>query len=88
MADMFTRTIDTYKATAYNIAWKDGKPVANKLGEAVFSGANTKTVARAALKAAGVDCPRGTEITVEKIGSKKYGCTVDEFMSIAHEIEE
>ena len=88
MAQMFTRTITTYKATAYTIKWVNGKPEADKLGEAKFSASNaSKTEARAALKAAGVPCPRGTEIRIDEIESVVYGMSVDEFMQHAYPVE-
>lgn len=88
MAQMFTRTITTYKATAYAIKWVDGKPQADKKGEAVFAASNaTRTDARAALKAAGVACPRGTEIVIDEVESVVYGMSVEEFMQHAKPVE-
>lgn len=88
MAQMFTRTITTYKATAYTIKWVDGKPEADKLGEAEFVATNaSKTEARAALKAAGVHCPRGTEVRIDELESVVYGMSVDEFMQHAYPVE-
>ena len=40
MAQMFTRTITTFKATAYAIEWDGNTPMAKSLGEAVFVGSN------------------------------------------------
>ena len=88
MAQMFTRTITTFKATAYTIEWVDNTPKAKKLGEAVFVGSNaTKTDARAALKAAGIACPRGTEVRIETVEEVVYGMSVEEFMQHAKPIE-
>lgn len=88
MAQMFTRTITTFKATAYAIEWDGNQPLAKSLGEAVFVGSNaTKTDARAALKAAGIACPRGTEIRLEELESVVYGMSVEEFMQHARPIE-
>ena len=88
MSNLFTRTITTYKATAYAIKWVDGKPEADVLGSAEFVASNaTKTDARAALKAAGVNVKRGTEITIEEVGSVLYGMTVEQFMQYAKPIE-
>ena len=88
MAQMFTRTITTYKATAYAIKWVNGKPEADELGSAVFVATNaSKTEARAALKAAGVKCPRGTEVRIDELEAVVYGMSVDEFMQHARPVE-
>lgn len=88
MAQMFTRTITTFKATAYAIEWDGDTPKAKQLGSTEFVGSNaTKTDARAALKAAGISCPRGTEIRVEEVESVVYGMSVDEFMQHAKPVE-
>lgn len=88
MANMFTRTITTYKATAYTIKWVDGKPEADELGSAEFVSSNAnRTEARAALKAAGVACKRGTEIRIDELESVVYGMSVEEFMQHAKPIE-
>ena len=88
MATMFTRTITTYKATAFAIKWVDGKPEADELGSAPFVSSNaTRTEARAALKAAGVPCKRGTEIRIDEVESVVYGMSVEEFMQHARPVE-
>lgn len=79
-----TRTIETYKATAVKLSFKDGQPHADVIGTAEFHGTHaTKGEARKALKDAGFDVPRGTEITIEVVASEVYGCTFEEFMAIA-----
>lgn len=81
---MITRTIETYQATAVKLSFKDGQPCADVLGTAQFTGTHaTKADARKALKAAGIDVPRGTEISIEVVGSEVYGCDLDEFMQVA-----
>ena len=88
MSTMFTRTITTYKATAYTIKWVDGKPEAAELGSAEFVAASaSKTDARKALKAAGVNCPRGTEVIIDEVEQVVYGMSVEEFMQHAQPIE-
>ena len=88
MATMFTRTINTFKATAYTVGWDGDKPIAEKLGEVVYNAASDNdSMARAALKESGVACPRGTKIKVEKIAEEVYGMTVEEFMAYAHKVE-
>lgn len=81
---MITRTIETYKATAVKLSFQDGQPHADVLGSAEFTGTHaTKGDARKALKAAGVDVPRGTEVTIETVKSEVYGVDMEEFMKIA-----
>lgn len=88
MAQMFTRTITTFKATAYSIKWVDGKPEADELGSATFAATHaSKTEARAALKAAGVTCPRGTEVRIDKLEEVVYGMTVEQFMQHARPVQ-
>lgn len=88
MAQMFTRTINTYKATAYAVKWVNGKPEAEELGSATYVAAHeSKTDARAALKSAGVEAKRGTEIVTELVDSTVWGMSVEEFMAHAQPIE-
>ncbi len=88
MANMFTRTITTYEATAYAIKWVEGKPEAEELGKARFVASNaSKTDARAALRAAGVAVKRGTEVNIVEVDSVVYGMSVDEFMAHAKPVE-
>ena len=88
MAQMFTRTITTFKASAYTIEWEGETPKAKLLGSAEFVGSNaSKTDARAALKAAGVECKRGTEVRIEEVEQVVYGMSVEEFMQHAKPVE-
>lgn len=88
MAQMFTRTITTYKASAYAIEWEGETPRAKLLGQAEWVASNaSKTDARAALKAAGVNCPRGTEVRIEELEYVVYGMSVEEFMQHAKPVE-
>lgn len=87
MAAQITRTITTYKASAYKVVWKNGKPEAALVGEAVYQGSDSKTEARAALKNAGIECPRGTEVLIEKISETLYAMDVETFMEYAQPIE-
>ena len=85
---MITRTVETYKATAVKLSFQDGQPHADVLGTAEFTGTHaTKAEARKALKGAGVDVPRGTEVTIETVKSEVYGVDMDEFMKIAVPVE-
>lgn len=85
---MFTRTITTFRASAYSIEWEGETPKAKLLGQAEWVASNaSKTDARAALKAAGVNCPRGTEVRIETVEETVYGMSVEEFMQHARPIE-
>lgn len=85
---MITRTIETYKATAVKLSFQDGQPHADVLGNVEFTGTHaSKADARKALKAAGVDVPRGTEVTIETVKSEVYGVDMEEFMKIAVPVE-
>ena len=85
---MFTRTITTFRASAYTIEWEGETPKAKLLGQAEWVASNaSKTDARAALKAAGVNCPRGTEVRIEEVEQVVYGMSVEEFMQHARSIE-
>ena len=88
MAQMFTRTINTYKATAYTIKWVNGQPTADELGSAIYVGAHeSKTDARAALKAAGIPVKRGMEVVIDIVDSTVWGMSVEEFMQHAQPIQ-
>lgn len=84
---MFTRTITTYNAIASRVYKEAGVLKEEVYGSCTFTGtAASKAAARKALLAAGVQCPKGCYIEVEELESKVYGCTVDEFMSVAHPV--
>lgn len=85
MAQMITRTVTNYKASAYKVAWVEGKPVASLLGEVEYigGGSESKTEARKAFKAAGIGIPRGTEIVIENCGETLYGMEMAAFMAAA-----
>lgn len=87
MAEQITRTVTTWNAKAYKVAWKNGKPEAALVGECNYEGTDSKTKARAALKAAGVECPRGTEVQVKKVSETLYAMDIQTFMQFAHPIE-
>lgn len=89
MANMITRTVTTYKATAYKIAWDNGKPTAAEIGsvEYIGGGSESKTEARSAFKAAGIAVPRGTEIVIEVVGETLYGMSMAAFMAAATPLE-
>lgn len=85
---MFTRTVSTYKVTAYKLSMEDGVPTSEPLGTAEYVGTSvSKTQARKALSYAGYIIPKGAHIEVEKVNEAVYGCTVEEFLSVAHLVE-
>ena len=84
---MFTRTITKFRATALVIEWDGETPKVKKLGATEFHASNaTKTDARKALKAAGVDVRRGTEIKLEELEKVTYGMDIEQFMQLAKPI--
>ena len=86
---MITRTVIEWKATAYTVGFDaQGEPFKKYLGEALYvAGHASKTDARAALKANGVTCPKGTHIEQVKNSEVLYGMTLDKFMEFAAPIE-
>lgn len=88
MAQMFTRSIKTLKATAKAAKRVGNDAVLETVGSVTYTAANdSEGAARKALHAAGIPTPRGTVVIVEVIGEKVFGMTVDEFMQYAHEVE-
>ena len=85
---MVTRTVKTFKAQAWAIDWVDGEPVAELIGECRFVGGHpSKTDARNALKDAGIEVKRGTEIKIDEVSSVLYGMDQETFMQYAKPIE-
>lgn len=83
-----TRTITTYKVAAYKVAWKNGKPVVELVGETTYAAtATTKTEARKALADAGFKTARGMEIVIEEIAKQVYAMPVEQFMELAKPVE-
>ena len=90
MTKMFTRTITTFAAIAYEAKWDMDKGTGKlvEVGRCEYVAASTTpTEARAALKAAGVPVRKGMQVKIGKIAEQTYGMTVDEFMQHAHIIE-
>ena len=85
---MFTRTITTFEAKAYRLFLEDGTPKVEELGKAVFMGtAANRTDARKALADAGYAIPKGATIEITPVEEVVYGCTIEDFMSVAHPVE-
>lgn len=85
---MFTRTITTYQASAYRLFIKDGSAQKEELGSCTFECTTpSKTEARKALQDMGYAIPKGAAIDISPVESVTYGCTIEDFMSVAHPIE-
>lgn len=86
---MITRTLTTFKATAYALKFVDGKPAADELGSAEFTATRAdKTMARKAIAdATGKALPKGVEVNIEEVESVTYGMDLDKFVEMAQPIE-
>lgn len=85
---MITRSITRYKAVAYKVVKKDGEFVVENAGETEFVATSANmTIARQALKQAGIACPRGTNVDFEEIDTVLYSMSVDDFMKVAQPIK-
>jgi hypothetical protein len=78
------RTVTVYSASAY-VLGEDLQ--VHELGP-VRCAANSEVAARAALRSAGYDVPRGAKVKIEDCGSAVYECSLEEFLSVAHEVTE
>ena len=89
MATMFTRTVTTYRASAWElIETDDGDLEKNLIAVTDYQAVSDNVAAaRSALREAGYNIPRGTKITVKEIKSEVYGMSVEEFMRYAHKVE-
>lgn len=87
---MFTRTLTTYKATAYTskVDFKTKTAQIVELGTVEFLGTSpSKTDIRKAFAENGVTVPKGTEFDLVEVEKTTYGCTMEEFLEIAQKIE-
>lgn len=83
---MFTRTLTTYKATAYKTVTDLATKTATvqEIGEVQFVGTTpTKTDARRAFQEEGIALPKGTEIEIVELKKELWGCTIEEFLEVA-----
>lgn len=85
---MITRTLTTFKATAYALKFVDGKPAAEELGSAEFTATRAdKTTARKAIAdAMGKTLPKGVEVIIEEVESVTYGMDLEQFVAMAQTI--
>ena len=87
MAKQVTRTVTTWNATAYKVELHDGNPTIKTIGAVTYdSQSTTQTEARAALKAAGYEVPRGVTVDVQKVCERKFALEMETFMRYAHEV--
>lgn len=86
---MITRTLTTYKATAYDLEFVNGKPEIHEIGCAEFSGTRPdKTAARKAISdAIGRTLPKGVEVNIVAVREVLYGMDLDKFTSMAQVIK-
>lgn len=88
---LFTRTITTFEATAYNTVLDTETMQASveKIATVHFQGTTaTKTEARKAFQEQGYTVPKGTEIVIKPVKEIKYACTLEDFLEIAQPIGE
>ena len=88
---LFTRTITTFEATAYNTVLDTETMQASveKIATVHFQGTtSTKTEARKAFQEQGYTVPKGTEIVIKPVKEIKYACTLEDFLEIAQPIGE
>lgn len=85
---MIKRTLTTYKVKAIQLDYKDGQAVADVIGEIEMVGNSiSATEARKAFATNGIDVPRGCKIEFTELESILYGCTTEQFLSVAKPIE-
>lgn len=83
------RVITTYRATAYKVDTTSVPPTFEPYATVEYAATGTsETAARKALRSAGHDVPKGTYVTVAEVGTHTYECSLDEFLSVAHRIEQ
>ena len=87
MANVITRTVTTYKATAYELTMVDGIAKATELGSVEYIATKPDvTAARKAFKANGIKLKRGCSIKSEVVSTMTYGMSIDQFMAYAKPI--
>ena len=83
------RVITTYRATAYKVDTTTVPPTFEPYAVVEYAATGTsETAARKALRNAGHEVPKGTYVTVAEVGTHTYECSLDEFISVAHRIEQ
>lgn len=83
-----TRTLTTFKATAYKLSLIDGQAKAEIIGEVEFGGTRaTKTDARKAFADAGTPLPKGVEINIVPVRENLYAMDLEKFIEMAVPVE-
>ena len=83
-----TRTLTTYKVQSGSLDMCDGEPLYIAYGDVnIVAPRMTRTIARAALKAAGVPVPKGCHIEWHEEGSKVYAMSLEKFVENAEVVE-
>ena len=87
---MITRTISTYKATAYTskVDFKTKTAQIEELGTVEFLGTSpSKTDIRKAFAESGHAVPKGTDFDVVEVEKATYACSLDDFLECAQKVE-
>lgn len=84
----FTRTMTTFRATAYKLYIKSGQPAIDNLGSVEFTATRAdKTMARKAFAESGNPVPKGVEIEIVPVAETVYGMDLEKFIEMAQVIE-
>ena len=84
----FTRTMTTFRATAYKLHIKDGAPALDNLGSVEFTSTRAdKTMARKAFAEIGNPIPKGCEVEIVPVAETVYGMDLEKFIEMAQVIE-
>lgn len=83
-----TRTMTTFRATAYKLFIKDGAPALDNLGSVEFTATRAdKTMARKAFAEVGNPLPKGVEVEIVPVEEIVYGMDLEKFIEMAQVIE-
>lgn len=83
------RVVTTYKTVAYNVDPITTPPTFKPYASVEYPAASaSETLARKALREAGYDVPKGTYITVAEMETHTYECSLADFLSVAHVVED
>lgn len=88
---LFTRTLNTFEATAVksNIDPETMTATVDPIATVHYVATSpSKTEARKAFAEHGYTIPKGTDIIQKAVKEVRYGCTIEEFLEIAQPIED
>lgn len=85
MATYIKRTLKTFAATQVKVGKDENGILGVIKGDTVTYTAPSENAAaaRAAFKAAGIDCPRGTQLDHELVSEQTYRLLTETFMELA-----